>query len=201
MPVRFTKTTRLILNHIQTFGFITNKQCALIYYKNNKQSLVQAQVKNRQLFESGYIKRYENPTTRELIYCSDTSKEISEHKIITMNLYAYIMNKYEVIHFKLEPSWGVSKRRSDAHIIFKKENNETIGLLLEVDLFHQTTKFKLDELYKSGEVQQFYEDEYKVSNYYPSTLIINALGKGNIKNTEYDIVYTDFNFNGLSDIL
>lgn len=92
------------------------------------------------------------------------------------------------------------KKRNDAHIILSKEDGTKIGLLVEIDLFHQTSKDKLNCLYESNEVQQWYRDNYDIE-YYPSVLIVNETGRSNIKNTEYDIVCTDFNFNGLSDIL
>lgn len=200
MAVRMTKVTRMILDHIYKYGFITAKQCSQIYYKNNKQGLIQAQVKLKNLYEAKIIKRRTSQSSNEYVYINDSRKVLSQHSMYLMNLYAYLYNKYEILYFGLEENWSISRKRNDAHIILSKEDGTKIGLLVEIDLFHQTSKDKLNCLYESNEVQQWYKDNYDIE-YYPSILIVNETGRSNIKNTEYDIVCTDFNFNGLSDIL
>lgn len=199
MSIRFTPKVRAILNHIGTYGFITNKQCALIYYKGAKQPYIQAQTKMKALYDNGIVKRTEYNLNKEYIYSMD-DKQISDHRMYVMNLYAYLYNKFNVIYFKPESSWSC-KKRNDAHFIIEKDDGDTIGILVEVDLYHKTNKEKLDIMYKSGEIQNWYKVNYGAENYYPSILIVNSSGKSNISPKKYQVVCTDFDFTGLDSIL
>lgn len=199
MSIRFTKKVRAILNHITTYGFITNNQCALIYYKGNKQSYIQAQTKMKILYDNGIVKRTEYKLNKEYIYTVE-DKVISDHAMYVMNLYAYLYSKFTVLYFKPEASW-ICKKRNDAHFIIQKDDGDTMGILCEVDLFHKTGKEKLDVMYKSGEIQNWYKVEYGIENYYPSILIVNSTGKTNIESDKYQVVSTDFDFTDLDYLL
>lgn len=198
MGIRFTKKVRMILDHINTYGFITNKQCANIYYKENKQALLQAQTKMKLLYDNGVVKREEYPLTKELMYMTEV-KPISNHKMSVMNLYAYLYSKFNIKYFKYEQSWNC-KKRNDAHIVISK-GDVLIGILCEVDIFHKTSQSKLDILYKSGEVQQWYYDNYGLQDYYPLILIINGQGKTTVKSEDYDVACVNTDFDWLYDIL
>lgn len=186
------------MDHIGRYGFITNKQCALIMYKGNKQALLQAQTKMKLLFDNGVVKREEYQLTKEFIYTKDT-KNISDHKMYVMNLYAYLYNKFDVTHFKYEQSWNC-KKRNDAHFIIEKDG-AFIGILCEIDFFHKTSQEKLDTLYESGEVQRWYYEKYKIKDYYPLILIVNGQGTTNLKSKYYDVECVDFDFTNLGDLL
>lgn len=199
MSIRFTKKVRDILEHINTYGFITNKQCALIYFKGAKQPYIQAQTKMKLLYDNNIVKRTEYKLNREYVY-SINREEISDHRMYLMNLYAYLYSKFEIIYFKVEESWQC-KKRNDAHIIIKKNNGDMVGILCEIDLYHKTGQDKLDKMYESGEVHQWYKTNYDADGYYPSVLIINSSGKTTIKSKQYEVVAVDFDFNGLDSIL
>lgn len=199
MSIRFTAKVRQIINHIGEYGFITNKQCAMIYYKDSKQPYLQAQTKMKLLYDNDVVKRYEYKLNKEYIYTVD-DKQISDHKMYVMNLYAYLFKNFDVLYFKPEASWNC-KKRSDAHFIIRKENGDTAGILCEVDLYHKTGKEKLDILYKSGELQTWYKSNYGAEGYYPTILIVNNNGRSNISSQEYEVICTDFDFEGLDSIL
>lgn len=199
MSIRFTKKVRDILEHINTYGFITNKQCALIYFKGSKQPYIQAQTKMKLLYDNNIVKRTEYKLNREYVY-SINKEEISDHRMYLMNLYAYLYSKFEIIYFKVEESWQC-KKRNDAHIIIKKNNGDMVGILCEIDLYHKTGQDKLDKMYESGEVHQWYKTNYDADGYYPSVLIVNSSGKTTIKSKQYEVVAVDFDFNGLDSIL
>ena len=199
MSIRFTKKVRAILNHITTYGFITNNQCALIYYKGNKQAYIQAQTKMKILYDNGIVKRTEYKLNKEYIYTVE-DKSVSDHAMCVMNLYAYLYSKFEVLYFKPEASW-LCKKRNDAHFIIQKDEENTMGILCEVDLFHKTGKEKLDIMYKSGEIQNWYKVEYGIEDYYPAILIINSTGRTNIRSDKYQVVSTDFDFKDLDNML
>lgn len=199
MSIRFTKKVRDILEHINNYGFITNKQCALIYFKGAKQPYIQAQTKMKTLYDNGIVKRTECKLNREYMYSID-KEEISDHRMYLMNLYAYLYSKFDIIYFKVEESWQC-KTRNDAHIIIKKDNGDMVGILCEIDLYHRTGQEKLDKMYESVEVQQWYKVNYEAEGYYPSILIVNSSGKTTIKSDQYEVVAVDFDFNGLDSIL
>lgn len=200
MSIRFTQKVRNIINHIATYGFITNSQCAAIFYKNNKQPYIQAQVKLKLLYDNGIVIRTEYKLNKEYVYSLD-NKEINEHKMVSMNLYAFLCKNFKINYFKLEESWQC-KKRNDAHIIIETKEGDVLGLLCEIDLWHKTSQEKLDILYDSREVHNWYKAYQNTDgDYYPSILIINNTGKTNIKSDKYDIVATGFEFEGLLDIL
>lgn len=198
MSIRFTKKVRAILGHINTYGFITNKQCAAIFYKGNRQALLQAQTKMKLLFDNNIVKRDEYRLTKEFVYMTEV-KPISDHRMCVMNLYAYLYNKFDIKYFKHEESWNC-KKRNDAHIIIEKDNN-FIGILCEVDLFSKTSQKKLDVLYQSAEVQKWYLEKYGFENYYPLILIVNNQGKTSIRSEFYDVEAVNFDFEGLYELL
>ncbi len=186
---RTTKANRLILEHIETFGFITVRQCQNIIYKDNKCSDVRARKKLKEMFDKGYIKKQKNSITSEYIY---TLKEesISRHKYILMNLYSVIYSKNKcIIYFRMEELWKGCNKKSDAHIIYQTYDNRKIGMLVEVDIFHFTTQDKLDKIYRSGDVEDWYKANFN-SDYFPQILILNNKGKTKLESDDYDILCT-----------
>ena len=95
--------------------------------------------------------------------------------------------------------WKVSKRRNDAHIIIEKDG-DLIGILIEIDINHITNKAKTDSIYNSGEVQHWYEQNFGVP-YFPSFIIVNAIGKTRIPSEEYEVIATDFSFESLCELI
>jgi hypothetical protein len=199
MSIRFTKKVRLILEHINNYEFITNRQCALIYFKGAKQPYIQAQTKMKLLYDNDIVKRTEYKLNKEYVY-SINEEHVSDHRMYLMNLYAYLYNKFDIMYFKTEESWQC-KKRNDAHIIIKKDNGDMVGILCEIDLYHKTGQEKLDIMYDSGEIHQWYKVNYGAEDYYPSILIVNSSGKTNIKTDKYEVVAVDFDFNGLDKLL
>jgi len=200
MSIRFTRKVRDILSHINTYGFITNKQCALIYYKGRKQPYLQAQTKLKLLYDNGVVKRIEYKLNKEYIYTLE-NKDIGDHRMYAMNLYALLYNKYKVHYFKLEESWSLCKKRNDAHFVVENDEGCQVGMLCEIDLYHKTSQKKLDMLYESGEVQEWYKTSYDIDDYYPSILIINNTGLTQLKSIQYDVVAVNFDFEGLESFL
>lgn len=199
MSIRFTQKVRDIINHINTYGFITNKQCAMIFFKGNKQSYLQAQTKMKLLYDNEIVKRVEYKLNKEYVYMLE-EKEISDHRMYAMNLYAALCNKYIIHYFKLEESW-LCKKRSDAHFIIENSEGSQIGMLCEVDLYHKTSQEKLDVLYKSNEVQAWYKINWGIEDYYPSVLIVNNTGTTKLKSSNYDVVAINFDLDGLDSLL
>lgn len=194
---RFTKKTREIMNFIEEYGFITIAICSRVFYKNNRNSYTQAQVKLRTLYNDGELQRYVHTITKEYIY-QIKQKEVSDHRKYIMEFYSR-MYEYsdEIIYFKLEETIG--NRRCDAHMIYVKDEINT-GILIEFDKFHRTPKSKLDEIYESGSIQQWYKDNYGEC-YFPSFVVITAMGVKKMKSDNYEIIGLDYNFSKLEELL
>lgn len=197
MSIRYTKLTKGILSYIDEYGFITIQQCARVFFKGNKQPMIQAQKKLKIMFENEMIKRTIFNFTGEYIYTIQ-NKSPSFHRMCLMNLYSYIYSKNEIIYFKIEEKWNVSKKRNDAHIIFKNSNGIMIGILIEVDVNHTTSKSKLDALFNSMEIQEWYYEKYK-EEYYPTVIIVNSSGKTSLKSDQYDVLCFDFKLTEIDD--
>lgn len=202
MAVRLTKKTRQLLDIANEYKFITAHICARMIYKGKSQSLFQAQRKLKMLYDEGLLTRYEHPETKEYIYQITGKKmEIDDHRRYAMELYSRIYElAEEVIYFKIEETWQSCKRRSDAHIIFRIKD-DTIGMLVEYDKFHKTSIKKLEDIYNSGEVQEWYSEHYSVEDYFPTYCVITLLGNTNYKSDNWDCVALDYSFSNLESIL
>lgn len=197
--MRFTKKTREILDFINKYGFITNNICSRTVFKGGKQAYTQSQKKLKIMCENKAITKYIHPVTKEFIYQVE-KKEIDDHRRMIVDLYSRIYEfSDEIIYFKIEETWAMASRRNDAHIIFSKDDS-IIGILIELDKSHKTSKKKLDDIYNSREVQQWYLDNFNVE-YFPSFLIISLLGNTRHISNDYECLAINYEFEGLEAIL
>ena len=196
--MRFTANTRRILDYISEYKFITAKQCANIFYKNRKLPLIMAQKKLKLLYDNGVVKRVQDKYTKEYVYSYEGIVP-NNHKLYMMNLYSYLFNRYDIVYFKLEECWDLSKRRNDAHIIIEKDDC-LVGMLVEIDINHKTNRAKTQSIYESGEVQHWYKSNFG-NEYFPSFIIVNANGRCNIESDLYEVIAIDYDFNGLGELL
>lgn len=199
MGIRYTKKTREILYFIEQYDFCTINIISKIFYKRNKHGYNQARVKLSNLLNEGVLKRYMSSSGE--YYYQTYSKNISDHKKYILDLYAYIYSEVdEVIYFKVEEQWY--KRRSDAHIIIKN-NDKNYSFLVEFEKFHMTSPQKYDELYDSGEIKQWYKDNYGLEDYFPTVLIISPTGitQCHDKELKWQTVCVDYKFTYLNEVL
>lgn len=197
--IRYTKTTRAILEFIDKYGFITSKICRNIFYKNKKAGIDQARRKLNQLVENKDIVASKRKYTKEFIY-QRRKKSISDHRYILLNLYSEIYNKVNnVEYFKLEEHWSESKKISDAHIIY---NNIVDGeelkrsYLIELDNHSATEKDKYIKIYDSNEVQEWYKNKFG-EEIFPDVIQVNYNGIPHIDAEEFNVIGLDYEFNNL----
>lgn len=184
MGFRYTPATRAIVNFIDEYGFITVNFCADIFYKDKKSPIHQARVKLNNLYNNKALTRYKSESG-EYIYQLNKAV-VGAHRYNIIKLYSFLYKNYEVLYFKPEQVWSTCKRRSDAHIVIKIGESR-IGLLVEYEKFHSTNKDKLKDIYQSGEVQEWYRDNFKV-DYYPVNLLITATGSSKLCRIENDYI-------------
>lgn len=200
MSIRYTKATREVLNFIDEYGFITTNICSKVFYKGNKSSYTQARVMLQKLFHNKDIVRYSHETTKEWIY-QFNKKLIDPHRKALMDFYSELNLLVDSIdYFKLEETWSISNRRSDGHVIFTKGGVEN-SFIIEYERFHSTSNAKIEEIYLSGEVQEFYEKRFDVKDYFPNMLIISPLGTSKLTSDNINIVNIDYSFTGLGSLI
>jgi hypothetical protein len=199
--IRYTKKVRDILNFIDEYGFITSNICANIFFKNTKCQIDLARRCLRKLANNKDVIANKHQYGKELIY-QFKRNVVSDHKYYLLNFYSEIYKQVtEVKYFKLEETWG--SRRSDAHIIFNNiidGDDSYKSYLIEFDKFHKTNpNEKYNEIYDSGLVQEWYNENQGIDNYFPDVIIINYSGKCIKSNRDdFNIVGLDYNF---TDIL
>lgn len=201
MGIRYTKVTREILNFIEDYGFITINICSSIFYKNNKQRYNQARVKLKNLYDNKVLKRWEHPYSGEYIYQFD-SKRISDHAKYMLDLYAAVNLLVDKIdYFKLEEPWMGNARRNDAHIVYIKD--DYLGaFLVEFEKYNTTSVKKIDEIFESNEVQEWYKERYG-DYFFPTILLVTPTGRSKCKSEtdKWESTSINYNLDGLEDIL
>lgn len=201
--IRYTKKIRDILNFIDKYDFITTRICANLFYKNNKYKIDLARRVLTRLVDNKDIVSNKDVYGKELIY-QFKKNTVSDHKYTLLNLYSEInclVNSIE--YFKLEETWKMSNRRSDAHIIITTNINNELqfkSFLIEYDKFHKTNpNEKYNEVYNSNEVQAWYKEQYDIADYFPDIMIINYNGKcEKSTNINFNIIGLDYNFTDLT---
>lgn len=200
VSIRYTQKTREVLGFIADYGFISTKVCSKVFYRENKNGYTQARVILNKLFKNGDLKRYEHEVTKEWIY-QFNKKVIDPHRKAMIDLYAEIFTIVDSIeYFKVEATWCISNRRSDAHIIYTKDGCVN-SFLIEYERYHSTSQRKLDEIYASGEVQEFYKLKYKVDDYFPNVLVISPLATTKLVSDNINIVCIAYNLEGLNELI
>jgi len=199
--IRYTKKVRSILNFIDEYGFITAKICGYIFYKDTKTSIEQGRHKLTALYKNGDLIISKNQYGKEYLYKRE-SKSISSHKFLLLNLYAEIFNIVDnVEYFQMEENWQLSKKKSDAHIIFSNNiDGETVlkSYLIEYDKHHNTEFDKYNTIYATGEVQKWYSNRYDEEGLFPNIIQINHNGIAKIdNNNKFSVVGLDYDFNEL----
>jgi hypothetical protein len=161
------KRDRLILTHIEHFGFITIQQCADLFFNTAKDRYTNARKRLKLLStmeganiddnkNDMLIKKFINPATNNVVYSFD-GRKISEHSILIMNFYVSMKsNDVNILDFQLEKKWCSGKVISDGFFKYKY-NGKTKILLLEVDYTHDTDFKKYIKLYNSKEIQDLYK--------------------------------------------
>ena len=96
--------------------------------------------------------------------------------------------------------WKIAKRKSDGHLIYRV-GDDIYSLLIEIDYTHATSQKKLMDIYQSGEVQEWYKNNYNADNYFPSFLIVSLLGDTKYENVPFTYNTLDFEFNDIEQVL
>lgn len=212
MGIRITRKDREIFEFIDDFGFITIQQCAKIMFKGHKRAYEEARTKLKRLADNGILNSDIFPLGSCKVFtlpAVEYQRNISEHRMVLLNLYAEIYNHADNVQFfKIDQQWKMSpkKREVDGHIVFtmKEGTDEEYAktFFIEVDVTHKTKQNKYEEIYNSQVVQEWYKDHFG-EEVFPDILIVSRIiPKKKLENTEnYSYFYTDYNFTNLHKFL
>lgn len=194
--IRYTNNTKATLTLIQEYGFTTIRIVANTIFKNRRNGKEQARVTLQRLVDNGDIIKYKVPEHQEFLYQFKKEK-VSDHRYYLTNLWSEIYKlAEEIVYFKLEETWSIANKRSDAHIIFRTKDIAKY-YLVEFDKFHSTQIDKYDVIYDSEEVHEWYK-KVAGEEMFPDVLIIDSTGKTKVRSDrDYNVVCIDYRFTDL----
>jgi hypothetical protein len=169
---------------------LTITQAAHLFY-SDRFGYDYARIKLKRMWEKGYIKKYTNDYSDELIYYLD--KKPSFHDNAVLNVYSNFINRgYKINEFRHEIQLMEGKYRADA-IINADNDNEIRTVLIEVDRYSPTNIKKYDEVYESGELQRQY-------GVFPMILILTDVER-KYKSDYFEIVSMDIKCSDFNKVL
>lgn len=198
--IRYNSTKRKILQFVETYGFITTKICADMFYKDNKYRVNQARNTLNTLVKSKDLIYTTQDNSKEKIF-QFTKKLVSKHAYYILNLIAEMNRLGKVEEIKLEKYWMHGARRSDGMVTLVI-NNGTEKLfntfIIECDFTHKTDSDKYIEVYNSHEPQEYMIEHYG-TDMFPDIIQLNYSGKPNIKNNgKFNVIGIDFAFHDIA---
>lgn len=198
MAVRYTRALREIINFIEKHDFITINIATRMFYKDKRNGYEQARVKLVNMYNNKMLTRYES-ITGEYIY-QLKKKQVSDHRRYTIEAYSRINQLVdEILYFTREASWICDKFRNDAHIIYRK-GEEVGAFLIEFEKYSKTKPEKIQAIYESNEVQEWYKENFE-EEYFPPILLITETGTSRCKGKEWTSCITDYKFSNLEALL
>lgn len=201
--IRYNSTKRRILQFIESYGFITAKICADMFYKNNKYRINQSRNTLNALVKAGDLVCTTQDNSREKIY-QFTKKLIKKHDYYILNLFAEMNRIGEVEDMITEKHWMDGLRRSDGMVTLVINNGKEKlfnRFFIECDFTHKTDSDKYIELYNSDEPQQYMLDNYDI-DIFPDVIQLNYNGIPNIRsNGDFNVIGIDFSFKDLASKL
>lgn len=204
-----------IIRHIEEYGFITIKQAYKIFFTDRRCGYDLARRRLAKLVEQGHMKGYmdylsTNP--EKIFYIDEMYKMPSKHTLLIMDSYAEIVNiGANIIYFKREQRWEITKRRSDGYAIFIM-GDYLYEVFIEV-IYHigtdrksriQDMSRKYLDIIESNESAPIIHESFKsfVPNVNTVILIVSSSVDDNeIEIDDERVVNVDYRFNGIGNIL
>ncbi len=155
-----------IVRHLEKYHYATISQLQKIFFPHQVYSYNIVRKRLEEIEKGGYIRRpkRDHATNRNIyIYNDDKLKYPSQHRILTLDIYAEMKYMgFDIEHFEVEKHWIDDKKRgvyNDAFAVFTMDNRR-YHYFIEVQIsnnYHNLEKY--DKLYEMGLVQQFYIDK------------------------------------------
>lgn len=181
-----TNRDKEILKFIEEYKSITIRQAKYLFFKKSYEG---ARRRLAELEKFGLLKSTISKGRSEKIYFYE--KMLSDHDLYKAD-YIVSLKKmgFEILKFNTKPSYFNNTLRPDAFVVCKKNGYRYITFL-EVDYTHYTDNIKLKTLYEKLAKEEFRDTGF--------ILVIARPTPGiRYSPSEYDIVFTDLEFNNLS---
>jgi hypothetical protein len=195
-----TAKDRQLLRHIDEFGFITIEQARKMAFFHMERGYEYARQRLQRLCNvENRLKIVNNTATKTKVFMDVDSKlkNISMHRIYTMNLYCNLIGAgAEIEQFKLEKEWNEGKVRSDAFCVFLLNNGNhkyRFRLLVETN----TSNNKLN-LKKYDDIRE--EILLACNNQLPRIVLIDDRDHNEYDTQLYQVVKLDYKTTNLQNL-
>ncbi|XZH37641.1 hypothetical protein ACSW82_16460 (plasmid) [Clostridium perfringens] len=181
-----TKRDKEILKFIEKYKSITIRQAKYLFFKKSYEG---ARRRLAELEKFGLLKSSISKARSEKVFYAE--KMISDHDLYKID---YIVNLkkmgFEIIEFNSKPSYFDNQLKPDAFVVCRKNGYRYITFL-EIDYTHYTSNTKMNTLY-----EKLAKEDFKDTGF----ILVVARPTPGIRYSpsEYDIVFTDLEFNNLS---
>ena len=194
----FKARDREILNFVQNYGSITINICAKLFFKDANNCKDLARKRLRILYDSNYLKKYQEHINTEAIYY--INKPLKPHALKLLDVYAELSTMGKVIKFKKEYKVECKNktRKLDAFIELEVEDEEYITIypiIIEIDYSHVTSWEKARDIYESNYFQTQYDGVF------PTLIIVQRNQWQNKFNTSlFNYKYINWNLDNLKEV-
>lgn len=169
-----TDRDKLIILHLEKYKYATIEQLEKIFFRHQKNSYNIARRRMAEIKKAGYAKAVRDIETNKVVYIynDEKCKTPDRHRIVILDVLADLhYHGFNVQLFEIEKFWQNGKIRSDAFTVFTLENDNAKNryhYFIEVHFTnHKCNLEKYDELFDTGEVQQ-----YLGRNVYPRIMLV-----------------------------
>lgn len=187
-----TNRDKKVLRWIEDYKAISISQANVLFfncYESCRRRL-------KQLEENKLLKSYTSTVTKEKIYYQN--KKLSEHDILIFDFIKVIKQEGAIVRkLELQPRYLKDTIRPDAYVEFQLNKN-VYFVLLEIDYTHYTDMIKMqlyEKLYREGSLQK------RCYGTFPIIIVARPIEKLRYNSFNFDLIYTDFKFKNLKELL
>ena len=194
-----TNRDRLLLKFLEDNKGISTQQAKYIFFDGIERSAIR---RLNQLEDKGILEYYYRGKNK--IYKFVGSSELSYHDTIIYDFYAWIYRQGgTVIDFKKNPHFIHNMLIPDGLFKCRLPYKDTFGtffFILEVDYQHPTSDEKIKVFYEKLYREQTLKEYCGVAEF-PMLIIAKEYIGLRERSNNFEIIYTDFKFKNLYDIL
>jgi hypothetical protein len=191
-----TERDKQILGHVCNYGFITIEQAHKMIYPNIKRGYEYARQRIQYLCKiEKKLKPIHDTATKTKMFLdiSDNKRNISLHRIYTMNLYCNLVGiGADIEEYEIEKEWSDGKVRSDAFCVFTF-GGYRFRLLVETN----TSNNKIN-LEKYDSVKD--EILSACGNKLPRIVLIDDRDSKSYSTKVYQVVRLDYNMSNMQNL-
>lgn len=169
-----TDRDRIILKHIEDYGFITIQQANMLVYNNLSYGYNYARERLKKLSNEGIVNCKRSPfLDRNVYYFDEKESSPKLHKTLIMDYYCNLINSgADIKYFEKEKKWLDGKVRSDAFAIYELGNTRFYNIL-EVNV--SNNKLNLERYMDI--IDEFHNDYNSDKTILPTVILVDRYNK------------------------